>query len=646
MLPSTYIKDKSAFFGLLAVFCIFIFIIYSFQEFYQTRSLAFSLEISKLKNEAETFKQKYSACQDSLALKSVETNGDENTLAFNSSIEDSKIADEGTEILVTMVTEDGMKSLRDLVGSLHGLRHSNLDVHPLIVYGFNLTEKSKGEINIWRNVELIDGDKTLLFAGHQVLPPTKQESLTSSPDNSALFPQISRLIVGIIELNLRKYSRVLFINNRFAFKIDSIHQISGILNQRNYIFVSGEEPYNEATNFHDNYDKFALIGFKAESKPALLMISFQLQCIRGYHCDPAFQKQLAASQRDLMESPHNKRKYAEMGLKKFEKPSSYCFILLRDDILYSLFPPEDSQQSGSEKLNESPLDPFPPTISGKIPIAIGMPTLSVNTLQSFEETAPIRVFVPSLLETVTRDEWKKFEYRVYIGFDDGDKYFDSEEYQPKIRSALDQLVRTYREKHNFEADEKTDLKFYIVRFPYSKGWVTYIWNGLFVKAINDGAHYYYQVNDDLRLKSSKWTTYFVDALTQNDQIGVAGPWDNRHGGSLLTQAFVSRKHYYIFGRLYPLDIKDWFSDNWLNDVYGKSNRFSIQSVSADNLNDKGTRYSICGSQPRYKELLKRGQSIFEDWMKDFEEIKKAADDSGDSEQSKRLEREIEYGNLI
>jgi hypothetical protein len=48
---------------------------------------------------------------------------------------------------------------------------------------------------------------------------------------------------------------------------------------------------------------------------------------------------------------------------------------------------------------------------------------------------------------------------------------------------------------------------------------------------------------------------FVDKLRENDGYGVAGPTDAMWGGSLLTQAMVSRVHYTIFGRFYPLDIR-------------------------------------------------------------------------------------------
>ena len=39
----------------------------------------------------------------------------------------------------------------------------------------------------------------------------------------------------------------------------------------------------------------------------------------------------------------------------------------------------------------------------------------------------------------------------------------------------------------------------MIKFPYTKGWVTFLWNGLFVSAVGDGCDYFFQLNDDVEL---------------------------------------------------------------------------------------------------------------------------------------------------
>lgn len=141
-----------------------------------------------------------------------------------------------------------------------------------------------------------------------------------------------------------------------------------------------------------------------------------------------------------------------------------------------------------------------------------------------------------------------------------------------------------------------------------------------------------QVNDDLSLESNGWTSLFVDKLREMDDFGVAGPTDPMWGGRLLTQAFVSRTHYTIFGRFYPLDIRvgmhlfcrprntfihahlaqDWYSDNWMTEVYGDANTYKFSSVRARNVNDKGTRYNPC-DKPKYGTVMAESQAMLEDY---------------------------------
>jgi hypothetical protein len=145
------------------------------------------------------------------------------------------------------------------------------------------------------------------------------------------------------------------------------------------------------------------------------------------------------------------------------------------------------------------------------------------------DVASIRIFLPSLLRTVSEQEWKSFKFR------------------------------------------------------------------LFVQSITEGADYFYQLNDDAELCGEGWVSAFVNKLQSWNNIGVVGPKDYAHERMLLTQSFVHRTHYEIFGKLYPHEIKDAYSDDWMTKVYGSTRSHQFPVYTMKNHNDKRTRYQFCGN---------------------------------------------------
>ena len=71
-----------------------------------------------------------------------------------------------------------------------------------------------------------------------------------------------------------------------------------------------------------------------------------------------------------------------------------------------------------------------------------------------------------------------------------------------------------------------------------------------------------------------------------------GSKESQPGGNrfIQTQTFVSRKHYEIFHFYFPLEIKNWFCDDWINEVYKGINHFyPLQNHFCNNV----------GGNPRY-----------------------------------------------
>jgi hypothetical protein len=120
----------------------------------------------------------------------------------------------------------------------------------------------------------------------------------------------------------------------------------------------------------------------------------------------------------------------------------------------------------------------------------------------------------------------------------------------------------------------------LVRFSYAHGWVTFIWNGLFEFAVDNGHDYFYQANDDLRFDTAGWTETFVSVLRSNPilpNLGVIGPVD-KGNSRILTQSFTHRTHYNIFGYYFPTRFRNWYCDDWMSKVYLASDSVSFRSV--------------------------------------------------------------------
>lgn len=203
-------------------------------------------------------------------------------------------------------------------------------------------------------------------------------------------------------------------------------------------------------------------------------------------------------------------------------------------------------------------------------VALLVPTLNTDS----SSNPPIRKFLlDSLKTTLTEEELKLYHLTVYIGYDHGDAYFGDES------GNFDNLKRAY-----------PFLNFRLVQFPKTH-WLTFIWNRLFVLAFRDGNDYFLQLNDDARFLKRGWLKSTINMLGSD---GVVGLNDSLWQCKLFTQALVNRSHYSRFGGfLFPPQIKDWYSDNWITSAAYPQNS---SKCSPDSLFQNGnikTRYQAC-----------------------------------------------------
>lgn len=159
----------------------------------------------------------------------------------------------------------------------------------------------------------------------------------------------------------------------------------------------------------------------------------------------------------------------------------------------------------------------------------------------------------------------KHEIDYFIGYDQGDPIFSDKENQTKLPAKWIEC--------NFE-----------------KGHVTAIWNKLFEEAIGANTYdYFWIAGDDISYNSDDWLDELIQELAKTDGKGIAGVF-NGNPNLPMTQFLLTKWHYDFFGFVYPTQIKNWFCDDWITEVYPQylvHYRSDIECLNS-------------GGEPRYK----------------------------------------------
>ena len=432
-------------------------------------------------------------------------------------------------------------------------------VPAIYIYIQQLPGEYINEMRLWQNVEL-------RFFEH----------IPMQRDNSGTDSTIHKLLA--LEQTCMTHGNCIFmdaslasIRNRTAFDA-----IAEELVLRHHVFASEDFISDIDDTEAIELPYYPVIGFLYPSEAFEAHVAKKLQCIRRFACDsiPVKITTKALLPLDIL------------GDRSELEDKYFCFIHLRQDTLYQFTP------------MDSPLAP-----SNKIRIGLGVPTTS-RKQNHWNESSLLSAFIPSFIQSVNEDEWEKFEFIVYIGFDEFDPFWDT-------NSTFALLNQTIHEMSQ-EMVAANVVFFRYIRLPPTQGWLTYIWNHLYARSMFDRAEYFYQLNDDLNFETRGWATAFVQTLQEYNDFGVVAPNDVRWNCEVLTQAFVSRKHWDIFGWFYPPEIKDWYSDFWITKVYGADATHCLQDVKIQNLQDKGTRYNLC-NRPKWHEAVVRDTSKVKQW---------------------------------
>jgi hypothetical protein len=132
-----------------------------------------------------------------------------------------------------------------------------------------------------------------------------------------------------------------------------------------------------------------------------------------------------------------------------------------------------------------------------------------------------------------------------------------------------------------------------------------------------GADFFYRVNDDTEFRGH-WPKAYTEALMSlSPPYGVIGPASLTSNLVILTHDFVHRTHMDIMKQdYYPVELPDWWMDNWMSRVYGAERTFySEDAVVMHHTYAHGQRYEVNRGNQKYLPItLQRGRRMISAWM--------------------------------
>lgn len=250
--------------------------------------------------------------------------------------------------------------------------------------------------------------------------------------------------------------------------------------------------------------------------------------------------------------------------------------------------------------------------------------------------SPFFMFLlPSFINSLTPEEKTNYTFCFFFGIDDNDNYYTNSEFVKNFEIIFKQAtqnlncqmewVKCYNSNHN----------------PVK------VWNILFEIAYNKNYDYFYQLGDDIIFITPGLITNLINAI--QDTIGISGAKDINPAcpQDLITQSFTNRNHMKIFGEYYPKAFTNWYSDNWIQQVYGDKAIF-LPNIVIQNaggppryninfksdilanevkigqekiqcfINKKIISFSLWGSDPKYTigaiKNIELAKTIFPDWI--------------------------------
>ncbi len=209
-------------------------------------------------------------------------------------------------------------------------------------------------------------------------------------------------------------------------------------------------------------------------------------------------------------------------------------------------------------------------------IAVIVPTTSRNReWTKWEDTYLASILLPSINT--------EHEITMYIGYGTEDDFFMN---------------------HQNRRNKYKNIKLKWYSFTNFEGNPCAIWTELGKKSVED---YIFVCGDDIKLDANpKWWDIFIDALQKQNNMGYAAGWSNND--SIPTQFLIHRNHIQLFDFVYPPQIRNWFCDDWMANVYPNKMRYWNKNIKHLNIGG-APRYEVIMADKLYKMLIKRHRPL-------------------------------------
>lgn len=207
-----------------------------------------------------------------------------------------------------------------------------------------------------------------------------------------------------------------------------------------------------------------------------------------------------------------------------------------------------------------------------------------------EELDIHRHLIKSIEDTVTKEERRKYNIKIYIYYDDDDDFW--------IKNS------------DYDWSSVTEFPVFMFMTPHTD---RIPWNEVTKKAFDEGGEYFFRTNDDVVMQSSRWVDLAVNRLKGMNNVGVVGPKSLKGNTQILTLDFTHRSHLEIFDDYYPPEFKNWYVDDFITYVYNERLQV-IPEWKALHL-VKETRYSVFSpSKTVYRKLMAKGKRLINDYL--------------------------------
>lgn len=250
-----------------------------------------------------------------------------------------------------------------------------------------------------------------------------------------------------------------------------------------------------------------------------------------------------------------------------------------------------------------------------------------RTVEAAEDTDFFNMLFPSFLATTSPKE--AFEYNFYVAYDVGDPFYDSSDGREEFEQLFLRrgggaapLLLHMTSASNATTDSSIDATRARLRWvsvaPYEDGGTGPVraWNVAFQEAFSDGALYFYQLGEDIKLRTSGWASALTGQLHNQGDVGIVGGNEvNFQQYVKMPCVMVPRSHMSIFGTFYPTRMHNWWSDDWIYRSY-KPFGLATKVPSVEVQNKRCTRYEVSFDEEDVaKELEKSSEEQIWEYLK-------------------------------